>query len=110
MSSNSYSAALASLALQDLKQAFSVSKLVFALSLEALNGNVAPFSSEASALRPFPQFQAITNDIREILKDSYLWNKDDERALQDPLSYRDASYFLAAFQDSIVSLENLMRI
>ena len=110
LSSNAYSAALASLALEDLKQADKMSKLVFALSLEALNGNVAPFSSEAASLRPFPQFEATAKQIREILKDSYLWDKDDSRALQDPLSYRDASYFFAAMSSSIQSLESLMKI
>jgi len=47
---------------------------------------------------------------QEILKDSYLWDKDDSRALQDPLSYRDASYFFAAMSSSIQSLESLMKI
>ena len=110
LSSNAYSAALASLALEDLKHADKMSKLVFVLSLEALNGNVAPFSSEAASLRPFPQFEATAKQIREILKDSYLWDKDDTRALQDPLSYRDASYFFAAMSSSIQSLESLMKI
>lgn len=110
LSSNAYSAALASLALEDLKHADKMSKLIFALSLEALNGNVAPFSSEAASLRPFPQFEATAKQIREILKDSYLWDKDDTRALQDPLSYRDASYFFAAMSSSIQSLESLMKI
>lgn len=110
LSSNAYSAALASFALEDLKHADKMSKLVFALSLEALNGNVAPFSSEAASLRPFPQFEATAKQIREILKDSYLWDKDDTRALQDPLSYRDASYFFAAMSSSIQSLESLMKI
>ena len=110
LSSNAYSAALASLALEDLKHADKMSKLVFALSLEALNGNVAPFSSEAASLRPFPQLEATAKQIREILKDSYLWDKDDARALQDPLSYRDASYFFAAMSSTIQSLESLMKI
>lgn len=110
LSSNAYSAALASLSLEELKHAFDVSKLIFALSLEALNGNVAPFSSEAAGLRPFPEFTAVAKDIREILKDSYLWDQDDNRALQDPLSYRDASYFFAALKTNIDDLSNLMKI
>lgn len=110
LSSNAYSAALGSLALEDLKQALKMSKLVFALSIEAFNGNVAPFSKEASELRPFPDFVETTKELREILKDSYLWDKDDTRALQDPLSYRDASYFFAALKNTVEELENLMKI
>lgn len=110
LSSNAYSATLGSFALEDMKQALKISKLVFALSIEALNGNIAPFSKEATNLRPFPDFVDTTKELREILKDSYLWDKDDERALQDPLSYRDASYFFAAMKGSINTLENLMKI
>ncbi|MDO5045399.1 HAL/PAL/TAL family ammonia-lyase [Campylobacter sp.] len=110
LSSNAYSAALASLALEDLKQALKMSKMVFALSLEAFNGNIAPFSKEASELRPFPDFVETTKEMREILKDSYLWDQDDSRALQDPLSYRDASYFFAALKNTVNELEGLMKI
>ncbi|QCD44483.1 HAL/PAL/TAL family ammonia-lyase [Campylobacter mucosalis] len=110
LSSNAYSAALASLVLEDMKHSLEMSKLVFALSIEAFNGNVAPFLKEASDLRPFPTFVKTTKELREILKDSYLWDQNDERALQDPLSYRDASYFFAAMQDNIDELENLMKI
>lgn len=110
LSSNAYSAALGAFALEDMKQALKISKLVFALSIEAFNGNIAPFSKEATNLRPFPDFVETTKELREILKDSYLWDKDDERALQDPLSYRGASYFFAAMKGSINTLENLMKI
>lgn len=110
LSSNAYSAALGALALEDMKQALKISKLVFALSLEGLNGNVAPFLKEAANLRAFPDFIEIAKELRGILKDSYLWDENSERALQDPLSYRDASYFFAAFKKSIDELENLMKI
>lgn len=110
LSSNAYSAALASIALEDLKHAAEISKLVFAISLEALNGNVAPFTKEAANLRPFPDFIATAKDIREILKDSYLWDRDDQRALQDPLSYRDATYFFAAMKNNIDTLDKFMKI
>ncbi|AQW81440.1 HAL/PAL/TAL family ammonia-lyase [Campylobacter pinnipediorum] len=110
LSSNAYSAALASIAVEDLKHTLELSKLVFALSLEAFNGNVAPFTKEASELRAFPDFISTTKEIREILKDSYLWDQDNERALQDPLSYRDASYFFATLKGTINTLENLMKI
>lgn len=110
LSSNAYSAALANLALEDFKQAFEVSKTVFALSLEALNGNVAPFLPEATSLRPYPSFVSTAKEIREILKGSYLWEQNGERALQDPLSYRDATYLFAALKSSIDELEKLMQI
>ena len=110
LSSNAYSAALASMAIEDAKNALEISKLVFALSLEALNGNIAPFSKEAANLRPFPDFVEIAKDLRETLKDSYLFDENGERALQDPLSYRDASYFFATFKNTLDTLSGLMKI
>ncbi|PSM51793.1 aromatic amino acid lyase [Campylobacter blaseri] len=110
LSSNAYSAAMGALAIEDLKQALYVTKLVYALSLEGFNGNVAPFLKESSSLRPFSKYLATTKELRSILKDSYLWDKDDTRALQDPLSYRDSAYYFAALSSTIEELDSLMKI
>lgn len=109
LSSNAYSAALASIALEDFKHIFNISKEVYALSLEAFNGNVAPFLAQNAKLRPFDEFAEVTKDLRQILQNSYLLKKDENRALQDPLSFRDAAYFLAAMKSSINELEKLMK-
>lgn len=110
ISSNAYSTALASIALEEYKHIFEISKKVYAISLEALNGNVSPFLPQNEKLRPFDDFIEITKDLRQILKDSYLWERDENRALQDPLSFRDAAYFLATMRNSIINLEKLIKI
>lgn len=110
ISSNAYSAALASIALEEYKHIFEISKKVYAISLEALNGNISPFLPQNEKLRPFDDFIKTTKDLREILKDSYLWEKNETRALQDPLSFRDATYFLAAMRNNIMNLEKYIKI
>lgn len=110
LSSNAYSAALASLTLEDLKQILKISKQVYALSLEALNGNVAPFLNESANLRPFPDFLDTAKEIRDTLDGSYLWDKDDSRALQDPLSFRDGAYILSTLKSTIKELDKLLSI
>lgn len=110
ISSNAYSAALASIVLEEYKHIFEISKKVYAISLEALNGNISPFLPQNEKLRPFDEFIKTTKDLREILKDSYLWEKDETRALQDPLSFRDATYFLAAMRNNIMNLEKYIKI
>lgn len=110
ISSNSYSSALAVLTMQDLKNLIKNLKLVYALSLEGLNGNVAPFLEESVKLRPFPQLLLTAKDLRELLKGSYLWENSSKRALQDPLSYRDGVYQIAALESSLKTLEDLMKI
>lgn len=110
LSSNSYSSALASLALDELKHLDNMLKLVYSLSLEALNGNVAPLLASSTNLRPFKDYQKVAKEIREILKDSYLWDKDEQRALQDPLSYRDGAYTISTLDSTINTLEELLKI
>lgn len=110
ISSNAYSGALAGLALEEMKQLSKISKYVYALSLEALNGNIAPMHQVTRKLRPFPGFVGAASKITKILEGSYLWEQDNSRALQDPLSYRDGAYILGTLDTSISKLENLMKI
>lgn len=110
ISSNAYSGALAGLALEEMKQLSKVSKYVYALSLEALNGNIAPMHKVTRELRPFPGFVGAAKKVTKILEGSYLWEKDNSRALQDPLSYRDSAYILGTLDTSISKLDNLMKI
>lgn len=109
-SSNAYSAALAALALTELAQLARVAKLVFGLSLEALNGNVAPFLAEAIALRPFPGSVRAASALRALLAGSYLWQADAQRQLQDPLSFRTAVHLLGVLDDSQERLHQLLAI
>ncbi len=110
VSSNAYSSALAGLALEEMKQLSKVSKYVYALSLEALNGNIAPMHVEARKLKPFPGYVEASKKITKILEGSYLWERDDNRALQDPLSFRDAPHILGTLDTSIKKLDALMKL
>jgi len=100
LSSNAYSTGMAALALVDLKQLVYVEKLVYALSLQGLNGNVSPFLRDSLALHPYPEAVRAGASLREILAGSSLWQRDDQRALQDPLSFRDAPYLFGEIDKS----------
>lgn len=109
-SSNAYSAGIAALALNELAHLVRISKLVFAVSLEALNGNIAPFRAEAMALRPFPAAARAAANICSILRGSYLLKPDARRHLQDPLSFRTAMHTLGALDESQERLHRLLGI
>jgi histidine ammonia-lyase len=94
LSSNAYSAGMAALALNDMGRLLNVSKLVYALSLQAFNGNVSPFLQDTLALRPFPYTVQAGNQLRTLLAGGSIWNHDAKRALQDPLSFRSGVYLL----------------
>ncbi|WP_241721770.1 histidine ammonia-lyase [Raoultella sp. HC6] len=100
LSSNAYSASSGALALNSLAHLLPLNSLVYATSLEALNGNVSPFLENTLALRPYPEVVAMGSHLRTLLAGSSLWEHDDSRPLQDPLSFRSGVYLLAELQRS----------
>lgn len=110
ISNNSFAVAYALKGYREAKQLLSISPTLFALSLEALNGNVAPFLPQTNDIRPFPYIASTTNAILDRLQGSYLWQLNDERPLQDPLSYRTTAYTLASAQQALVDLGEMINI
>lgn len=100
ISSNAYSAGTAALALNSIRHLIQVNTLTFALGLEALNGNVSPFLEYSLQLRPYPEVIEVGKDLRSLLAGSSIWMNDEERPLQDPLSFRSGVYLLAELQRS----------
>jgi len=95
-SSNAYSAAIATLAAHDAAHLLDRARKVFSLSLEGLNGNVAPFLAAVQNARALPGQARAAAAIRRDLSGSYLWSLSSTRALQDPLSYRTFSHVLGS--------------
>ncbi|HEB0854118.1 aromatic amino acid lyase [Citrobacter werkmanii] len=94
LSSNAISAAYSAKALLESRQIINITPAVFGLSLEALDGNVAPFLYQSLSVRPFPGVQDTGGSIRNALSGSYLWQHQDGRPLQDPLSFRTTVFVL----------------
>lgn len=109
-SSNAYSEALGALAVVELEKVLKLSKLVFALGMEGLNGNIEPFLKDSNEIRPFPFVNQVSKDIRRLLEGSYLWQESKERALQDPLSYRTGAYTLGVVENSLSQLKAQLTI
>ncbi|MCE5318642.1 MAG: aromatic amino acid lyase [Parachlamydia sp.] len=105
LSSNAYSAAMGTILIHHIEKLIDRAEDTFALSLEALNGNVAPFLSDVQILRPYKGQMASAEKIRQALAGSYLWDRSQERALQDPLSFRSASQVHGAVRDLLHSIK-----
>lgn len=88
-SSNAFAAGLAALLVHDLVGLLETADAVSALSLEGLNGNVAPLFEAVNAIRGYRGPIGAAERLRGHLEGSYLWLDDPARALQDPLSFRD---------------------
>jgi histidine ammonia-lyase len=110
MSSNAYAAALAALVVHDTEHVLAVARKVGALSLEGLNGNVAPFLPPVHAIRPYTAQGRVAAGLLAELDGSYLWQTSAQRALQDPLSFRTMSHVLGVAEDRVGELKELLAI
>ena len=110
LSNNSVGTAYAIEAVRSARQVLNVSPVVFAMSLEALNGNVAPVLPQSIAVRPFPQLADSAKEIRDALSGSYLWHKHDKRALQDPLSFRTTVYTISEAMRALRDAEDTITV
>ncbi len=100
LSTNALSLGLASEAVAKLKQLVKMQSLVYALSLEALDGNVSPILADNVKQKGFTYGIDTAKTIRAHLDGSYLWQQSDERAVQDPLSFRDAQWIMSTLDEA----------
>ncbi|WP_137663177.1 HAL/PAL/TAL family ammonia-lyase [Enterococcus hulanensis] len=110
LSTNSVSTAYAIAGARKVRQTLAVSPLVFGLSLEGLNGNIAPILPQPIKVRQFPLLKETAETMREALVGSYLWEFNKKRPLQDPLSYRTTVYTLSEAQRALVDLDEMLTI
>jgi histidine ammonia-lyase len=79
---------------------------IFALSLEGLNGNVAPFLDVVVAAHPEHGFAVVAGRLRADLAGSDLWNVGEaHRPLQDPLSFRTMPIVLGNVLEALDAAE-----
>ncbi|MFK4763804.1 histidine ammonia-lyase [Desulfobaculum sp. SPO524] len=101
LSTNAPAMAKSAFALSEAEQFLKVAPVVFGLSLEGLNGNVAPFLKQVNDVRPFTCFAKASKVMRDELEGSYLWQPMKGRALQDPLSYRTTAFTFGAAMEAL---------
>ncbi len=110
ISNNTLVAGDAVLAFHDAEQYLLREVDIFALSLEALNGNVAPFLEATTEVRPFPGMVEAAGRIRAALAGSDLWQASAERKLQDPLSFRDMAYTIGNAIDALADARTVLAV
>ena len=104
LSTNSVGVAMTMNAVKTMRQAVEVTPVVFSLTLEGMNGNVAPFLAQTVNSHPLLGLQKAAANFRTTLEGSYLWEKNDKRPLQDPLSFRTTVY---TYSEALRALEEL---
>ncbi|WBW50000.1 aromatic amino acid ammonia-lyase [Peptoniphilus equinus] len=110
VSSNAQGEAMVAIVLKEVADMVKMSTAIFCLSLEGLNGVVEPFREDVNAIRGIKGQQKIADDIRQLLKGSFLWDVDPKRALQDPLSFRCAHSVNGAVLDALEYVKTQLQI
>ncbi|CQR55609.1 HAL/PAL/TAL family ammonia-lyase [Paenibacillus riograndensis] len=100
VSSNALSAGNGALALYDMEKLLETADRIYALSLEAIRGNVSPLDEAVHRKRPFPGQLKSLGIVRSSLAGSDLWTDYNPESLQDPLSFRDACQIHGAARDA----------
>jgi len=110
VSSNALAAGEGALVLKDIRDLLDISDIIYALSLEGLNGNVSPLDMRTHNLRPYPGQAYSARKITEYLEESYIWEPDWKKPVQDPLSFRGSAHVHGAVRDSLSYVEELLTI
>lgn len=110
LSSNCVGVAMTMDAMRTMRQALKVPPVVYGLTLEGMNGNVAPFLAQTVNNHPLTGLKEAAAEMRATLKGSYLWNFDKTRALQDPLSFRTTVYTISEAKRALKELDELVNI
>ena len=110
LSSNCVGVAMTMDAMRTMRQALKVSPVVYGLTLEGMNGNVAPFLAQTVNNHSLTGLKEAAAEMRATLKGSYLWNFDKTRALQDPLSFRTTVYTISEAKRALKELDELVNI
>lgn len=97
---NSYSTAIAALAVTDLERLADALDVVAALEMEAFLANPS-ILDPILAERPFPGLQSTAARLRALLAGSRLWQPGVPRNLQDPLTYRCLPQIHGALRDTL---------
>ncbi|KQX48923.1 HAL/PAL/TAL family ammonia-lyase [Paenibacillus sp. Root444D2] len=109
VSSNAVAAGTGALVLYACEQLLELADLVYALSLEGLQGHVTPLDPSVQRYRPYAGQSSSAERVRRFLTNSGLWHKESA-SLQDPLSFRSACHIHGAALDGLQVVKAALHI
>ena len=110
LNSNSFSTAIATLAVSDTRRLLDTLDVAGALDLEAFVANLTILNPRIGEVRPYPGLQETIERLRALLVDSYLWEEGSARNLQDPLTFRCVPQVHGAGRDALHFVEGQLAI
>jgi histidine ammonia-lyase len=106
---NSFSTALAALAVADARRLVDSLEVAGALDLEAFAANPSVLDAAVGVHRPYPGLRDALANLRTLLDGSYLWDAP-ARNLQDPLVFRTLPQVQGAARDALTYAESQLAI
>ncbi|MBS9775759.1 MAG: aromatic amino acid lyase [Fusobacterium sp.] len=110
VSTNALSAGLYSLVLSDIDKLIKLSDVVYALSLEGLNGNTTPLDPDLYEVRNYKGQKASLKNVNSLLEGSTIYQVDWKKPVQDPLSFRGSVQVNGALRDVYDYAKSLLDI
>lgn len=101
VSSNAFGMGQAALVLADLWHLVDQADLIYALSLEGLNGNTSPLDPKVHEARRLPGQTVSATLVRDFLNGSYIYENDPEKPVQDHLSFRGGAYIHGTLREAL---------
>ena len=90
-SSNAYATGQAALLVHDAREALEWADLIYAVDLNGMNSSVTPLSLVVQRDRPEKWLNWHAARVLDMIKGSYVFDKDAKRIIQDPESLRASS-------------------
>ena len=90
-SSNAYATGQAALLVHDAREALEWADLIYAVDLNGMNSSVTPLSLVVQRDRPEKWLNWHAARVLDMIKGSYVFEKDSKRIIQDPESLRASS-------------------
>jgi histidine ammonia-lyase len=109
LNNNSFSTAIATLALADARRLLETCDVASALDLEAFAANPGSLHPAIADARPYDGLRETLERLRMLLDGSYLWDAVP-RALQDPISFRCLPQLHGAARDALAYAERQLAV
>jgi histidine ammonia-lyase len=105
-SSNAYATGQSALLVRDAREALEWADLIYAIDLNGMNSSVTPLSLVVQRDRPEKWLNWHAARVLDMIKGSYLFDKDAKRIIQDPESLRASSIRQASTWEAWAALRD----
>ncbi|MEG2183113.1 MAG: aromatic amino acid ammonia-lyase [Cloacibacillus sp.] len=110
VSSSSFSAGEAALAIKELRELADMGDIISALSLEGLHGNTSPLDPAVMAARKLDGQTESAANVSKYIEGSDIYKTYPGKPVQDALCFRGAAYVNGSLRDALAYVEKYLYI